>query len=190
MSYHALDARVASFPKRASKSRPAWPHRGISVSSLASAGFYYSGTQESPDSVTCFLCNKSLDGWDGDEVPLEEHESHMDKESGCPWVALLRSVDEKGRKKRNEEMLPRSRIMIMCRERTFEGAWEHDMVKGSEMICARQMAAAGFYFNPLEKGDDTASCLFCEAALGGWEPSDDPLEEHRRRFPNCYFFTS
>jgi len=40
------------------------------------------------------------------------------------------------------------------------------------------MAMAGFIYNPDPEGgvdDDTASCLYCDLELGGWEPSDDPM---------------
>jgi hypothetical protein len=41
-----------------------------------------------------------------------------------------------------------------------------------------QMAQAGFVYTPqiVASGkDDTASCLYCQIALGGWDPEDNPL---------------
>jgi len=44
-----------------------------------------------------------------------------------------------------------------------------------------QMAEAGFYHVGTEKEPDLVRCYWCRRELDGWEPTDDPLEEHRRR---------
>lgn len=51
------------------------------------------------------------------------------------------------------------------------------------------MAEAGWHYSPTKDSDDFASCAYCELSLDGWEPTDDPMEEHRRRSPECAFFT-
>ena len=38
-----------------------------------------------------------------------------------------------------------------------------------------KMADGGWYFCPSEKGDDLASCPYCNLSLDGWEPKDNPL---------------
>jgi len=43
------------------------------------------------------------------------------------------------------------------------------------------MAEAGFYHVGTEKEPDLVRCYWCRRELDGWEPTDDPLEEHRRR---------
>lgn len=67
------------------------------------------------------------------------------------------------------------------------------------------MAEAGFVYTPQEYGDDTATCVYCDTSLSGWEPEDDPLyvacslqtradaiysEEHRKRNDKCPIFTA
>ncbi|KAK4874467.1 hypothetical protein RN001_013827 [Aquatica leii] len=47
-----------------------------SAKKLAEAGFYFIGTQEEPDAVQCFFCDKALDGWDEDDDPWQEHKTH------------------------------------------------------------------------------------------------------------------
>ncbi|EFA01269.1 baculoviral IAP repeat-containing protein 5.2 [Tribolium castaneum] len=46
---------------------------------LAEAGFIFVGNSLEPDSVKCFLCNKSLDCWAEDDDPWTEHIKHSPK---------------------------------------------------------------------------------------------------------------
>ncbi|XP_047934869.2 baculoviral IAP repeat-containing protein 5 [Anser cygnoides] len=50
-----------------------------------------------------------------------------------------------------------------------------------------RMAAAGFVHCPIENGPDVAQCFFCLKELEGWEPDDDPLEEHKKHSAGCAF---
>lgn len=50
------------------------------------------------------------------------------------------------------------------------------------------MGKAGFVFRPEMDSDDRAACVYCEYGLDGWESSDDPMEEHQKRSPDCIFF--
>ncbi|KFP87275.1 Baculoviral IAP repeat-containing protein 5.1, partial [Acanthisitta chloris] len=43
------------------------------------------------------------------------------------------------------------------------------------------MAKAGFIHCPSENAPDVAKCFFCLIELEGWEPNDDPWEEHTKR---------
>ncbi|XP_049956247.1 putative inhibitor of apoptosis [Schistocerca serialis cubense] len=52
-------------------------------------------------------------------------------------------------------------------------------------LAAEEVAAAGFYF--LRRGDDAVKCFYCDVVVNKWEPSDDPLAEHRRWSPRCPF---
>ena len=49
------------------------------------------------------------------------------------------------------------------------------------------MAEAGFYYvgNPSEP--DIARCYYCRRELDGWEPTDVPWDEHKRR--ECPFIS-
>jgi Inhibitor of Apoptosis domain len=38
-----------------------------------------------------------------------------------------------------------------------------------------QMALAGFVHTPQSPADDTATCLYCNISLSGWEEDDEPL---------------
>ncbi|NWT65691.1 BIRC5 protein, partial [Prunella himalayana] len=52
-----------------------------------------------------------------------------------------------------------------------------------------RMAAAGFVHRPSENSPDVAQCFFCLKELEGWEPDDDPLEEHKKHSPACGFLS-
>lgn len=74
---------------------------------------------------------------------------------------------------RTSRMCPLVRLDLHAsRELTFElGRWRHKHIFS---ISAAQMAAAGFYYWPLNPQDDTAMCFQCDLALDGWEPTDNP----------------
>uniref|UniRef100_A0A8D0DKR1 Baculoviral IAP repeat-containing protein 5 n=1 Tax=Salvator merianae TaxID=96440 RepID=A0A8D0DKR1_SALMN len=50
-----------------------------------------------------------------------------------------------------------------------------------------RMAEAGFIHCPSENAPDVAQCFMCFKELEGWEPEDDPREEHQKHSPNCAF---
>ncbi|EXJ82802.1 hypothetical protein A1O3_06617 [Capronia epimyces CBS 606.96] len=48
-----------------------------------------------------------------------------------------------------------------------------------------ELARAGFYFKPSSSSNDNTICFLCERALGGWEPDDDPVQEHLKHSDDC-----
>uniref|UniRef100_A0A8C5YEN2 Baculoviral IAP repeat-containing protein 5 n=1 Tax=Microcebus murinus TaxID=30608 RepID=A0A8C5YEN2_MICMU len=51
------------------------------------------------------------------------------------------------------------------------------------------MAEAGFIHCPTENEPDLAQCFFCFKELEGWEPDDDPIEEHKKHSSGCAFLS-
>ncbi|KAM6071066.1 baculoviral IAP repeat-containing protein 5.1-like isoform 1-T1 [Chlamydotis macqueenii] len=51
-----------------------------------------------------------------------------------------------------------------------------------------KMARAGFIHCPNTNEPDVAKCFFCLIELEGWEPDDDPREEHTKRH-SCGFLS-
>lgn len=51
---------------------------------------------------------------------------------------------------------------------------------------AMKMAEAGF-FHSANDSVDVARCFVCLKELEGWEPEDNPFEEHRKHSPKCEF---
>ncbi|KAL1122338.1 hypothetical protein AAG570_003743 [Ranatra chinensis] len=46
-----------------------------------------------------------------------------------------------------------------------------------------KLAQAGFY--KIEHTNDGTVCYYCEKELDGWEPEDDPYEEHKAHSGRC-----
>ncbi|KAK3751024.1 hypothetical protein RRG08_044602 [Elysia crispata] len=67
------------------------------------------------------------------------------------------------------------------RLKTFE-SWPNE-VNGK--CTPEKLAQAGFYFLPCEDSPDNVCCIFCTKELDGWEPDDDPLEEHKKHSKTC-----
>lgn len=51
------------------------------------------------------------------------------------------------------------------------------------------MSVAGWHYLSFSPSDDSVQCTYCEKSLSGFEKGDDPIEEHRRRVPDCPFFS-
>ncbi|KAM0325818.1 hypothetical protein ACHAQA_007120 [Verticillium albo-atrum] len=189
-----FDGRKASFEKKvpAPKRRGSaatktaktlsWPHaKYLSPDSLARAGFSWCPLDGSPDNVQCFLCNKSLDGWEEGDDPLDEHVKHAPQ---CGWAICAAIEAGYGVFGKEDPNLPH---MIEARKATFAGLWPHDGKRGWKCK-TKQLAEAGWKWTPMGEYDDMATCAYCELALDGWEQGDKPLDEHMSRSPDCPFF--
>ncbi|KAG5361950.1 Protein bir1 [Yarrowia sp. C11] len=179
----AYTERLASFedarlPRR--KKKVQWPHEHPDPEQLAKAGFYFNPRIDSPDNVTCFLCECSLDGWELDDCPLREHLEHS---RGCSWATIL---SKDWQKEKNHD--PHCKENIGMRLTTFDSKWPLEKKRG--WPTSLKLAEAGFYFAPTVAEEDLVVCAYCDISLDGWERTDDPLHEHERRRPECYFFTS
>lgn len=51
-----------------------------------------------------------------------------------------------------------------------------------DFIRPDQLASAGFYYLNI---DDQVKCAFCGGIIAHWEQNDQPLQEHRKFFPDC-----
>ncbi|KAI9722108.1 MAG: hypothetical protein M1828_004922 [Chrysothrix sp. TS-e1954] len=176
--------RRASSVKKKKANTASWPHESPSPEELAKAGFYYKPTGTSTDNVVCFLCNKSLDGWEEGDNPTSEHLRNV---PGCGW-AINMGIERRSQDEDREEMNPMDDEMIEARRATFQDSWPHEHRKGWK--CKTQkMVEAGWSYSPLPEADDCVHCFYCGVSLDGWEPKDDPWEEHKRRAPQCGFFS-
>ncbi|KAL4253018.1 hypothetical protein ABKN59_002195 [Abortiporus biennis] len=196
-SFKSTKRTKASSSKSTSSKWPHPPTFKANPNSLAEAGFYFNPSVECPDSVTCFMCGKELDTWDQYDDPFDIHWEKCGFK--CPWAAtrcgLKSDLDGDGVTIRiiDPTRQPNSKTMERARLDTFtmHKLWPHDSVK-SHGASSKKMARAGFVYTPEAVGDDTATCLYCNTALSGWDKDDDPLEEHRKRVlksdVSCAFF--
>ncbi|KAJ5332825.1 hypothetical protein MYU51_009001 [Penicillium brevicompactum] len=159
-----------------------WPHQRPSPAELAHAGFYYKPYETNPDNTTCFECHRALDGWEEDDNPITEHLKHA---PDCGW-AILMDIQQNSSNPASIEDPTGDRI-TQARQSTFGEAWPHDGKRG--WVCqSEKMVEGGWYFCPTDESDDLASCAYCKLSLDGWEPKDDPFDEHYRRSSDCSFF--
>lgn len=184
MEFAILETRVNSYAPPTKRSKAGWPHKSPTVADLAKAGFFYQPAA-GKDNVECFMCARQLDGWEADDDPLQEHLKHG---SDCAW-ALLMSIEQEGEYDDTTMEDPTGEHIADARRNTFESiGWPHESKKG--WVCKiDKMVEAGWYFAPTTECEDYTSCVYCKLSLDGWEPKDDPFEEHYRRSPNCPFFT-
>lgn len=142
--------------------------------------------------MQCFLCGVKLDGWEAEDDALAEHLAHS---ATCVWAqALYAGLAAR----QNDDAVnadPMSEDQITARRGTFEhnNEWPHENKKGWKCKI-QKMVEAGFCHDPApivsgeEDDGDGVTCFYCTLSLDGWEPKDDPLQEHKRRTPDCAFF--
>ncbi|OSS54513.1 hypothetical protein B5807_00058 [Epicoccum nigrum] len=175
--------RTSTKSKKApSKSKNAWPLALPSAHDLAFAGFVWKPTTASPDNVQCFACHCQLDGWEENDVPAFEHLTHS---PSCGFAVVTCIRLRSGDPGRSEDD-PISDAMMQARRDTFTAEWPLDSSEGYPSI--EQLVAAGWYYDPTLEYPDGATCAYCSLSLDEWDIGDDPLEEHRRRTPDCLFF--
>ncbi|KXJ88209.1 hypothetical protein Micbo1qcDRAFT_197454 [Microdochium bolleyi] len=191
--FFAVDTRLESFQasksaakrKSTAKGKAAkpltWPHKQLDPVDLARAGFYFDPTPEQPDNVVCFLCERRLGGWEDGDNPFEEH---LRLSPNCGWAIV--SAIEIGLGDYCEDD-PAHPQMVEARKATFADRWPHEGKKGWKCK-TKQLVEAGWKYTPAPGYEDMATCTYCSLALDGWEPKDNPMNEHYKRSPDCKFF--
>jgi hypothetical protein len=91
---------------------------------MAKAGFFFYPTQENPDNTICFLCKRSIVGWERGDNPFIEH---LTLSPDCGW-AVVASIDAQNEVLCQEN--PLSARMIEARKATFADRWPHEGKKG------------------------------------------------------------
>ncbi|KAI1379486.1 hypothetical protein F4677DRAFT_409343 [Hypoxylon crocopeplum] len=191
--YFTYDGRLASFklaqpvarrPSNAKGKAPkpiAWPHKQLDPVHFAQAGFHFQPTPGAPDNTVCFLCLKALAGWEENDSPVEEH---LRLSPHCGWAIVSAIEAGLGDYALDD---PSDTQMTAARKATFGGRWPHEGKRGWKCK-TKQLVEAGWKYTPTAESDDMATCTYCSLALDGWEPKDNPLDEHYKRSPDCQFF--
>ncbi len=91
---------------------------------FASAGFYFEPTPQAPDNTICFLCLKSIAGWEENDSPVEEH---LRLSPHCGW-AIVAAIDASLGDYALDD--PCERGMVEARKATFGGRWPHEGKRG------------------------------------------------------------
>lgn len=187
--------RLQSFTEgvKVGKSLKQWSNTKPEVNHLVDCGFYYSPSKKHPDQVTCFWCGKK-------ERNLEQVESmsryHLSNQPGCPFSLIASLLEQyivdsdKETFWQRLEKVPRAVYdphcsqSVLLRTATFKNLWEFK----TGPVSAKNLAAAGFYYSPVEPGSDRVICMYCDCPLEEWDALDNPLEEHKKNsFSYCYF---
>lgn len=128
-----------------------------------------------------------LDGWEAEDDPLKEHLAHS---ANCLWAMSL-NAGISAQSDSDNEHDPMADELADARRGTFGDAWPHEAKRGWKCKIQR-MIEAGWCYDPTDADEDDrdgVTCFYCNLSLDGWEPKDDPMEEHRRRSPECAFFS-
>ena len=75
--------------------------------------------------MTCFCCEKSLDGWEEGDNPYSEH---LHFSSDCAWAILM--AIEQGVNEELQKEDPMSERMQEARRQTFRDQWPHERKRG------------------------------------------------------------
>ncbi|KIW24101.1 uncharacterized protein PV07_09835 [Cladophialophora immunda] len=183
MEYATYESRLATFEPPSKRSKLGWPHKTPTPEELARAGFYYKPSSASNDNTICYLCERQLDGWEPDDDPAGEHLKHS---GDCGW-AILMSTGQDAQRDISTMEDPTGQLFADARRATFAVGWPHESKRGWRCK-VEKMVEAGWHFAPIPESEDYVSCAFCKLSLDGWEPKDDPFDEHYRRSPGCPFF--
>lgn len=85
--YYMMEShRIATFQS--------WPfdeNSSCSIRKMAEAGFYWCGNALEKDTVACFVCDKTLHGWEPTDNPWKEHAKHAPQ---CFFVKKKRPEGE------------------------------------------------------------------------------------------------
>lgn len=189
---------------------PLPPSHSVTPTSLAAAGFYFAPQEGAEDNVTCFLCHKSLGGWEAGDTALAEHVAHSVKKPGQVKNACAFALLCSGGDRMRELGFSEEKDLTKLRKDTFgkkaDKWWPLEGKKGYPK--AAEMVAAGFYRCSAEQGDDMVRCSYCRLELKDWSQNDDPRsvlmlllfrlrlisesgsdrEFHQSASPTCAFF--
>lgn len=180
-----------------SKIRKKWDFSHLSSDHMADSGFYYTPSKAHPEQVTCFWCNKK-------EYTFGSIDSicqfHHDNNPHCLYSTIslclekfVKATDKSsywqqlGGDYGPDIIEPLCEESLLLRKATFKDLWKFDRSLNTK-VTSRGLAEAGFYYSPVEKGDDRVICMYCDCPLSDWALEDDPLTEHSRNsFEYCYF---
>ena len=192
---HLTSARLKSFLTGGGK---LWPHpvndawQQVTPETLSQAGFYFAPdpAEQESDCVQCYMCQKTLDGWQCNDDPRVEHARHS---AECPLVLLDAGTMGNGKKVSGEKTtatVPTTIQLQEARLATFGTDWWPHGGNGDSKLSKQSMASAGFILTPSDDYPDLCKCLHCGLSLDGWETGDDPVVEHLKRKESCTFFSS
>ncbi|XP_028570914.2 E3 ubiquitin-protein ligase XIAP [Podarcis muralis] len=189
-------------------------HCPISSSTLAQAGFFYTGEG---DKVKCFSCHAVIEGWQNGDSAVGRHRTVS---PNCKFINAIKILKNDTHSvfpncsHRTEISLaadspqppldPSSDLYADYLLRSGQvvdlsgSLYPRNPAMCSEearlrsfhnwpshtLITPKELAHAGLYYTGT---GDEVECFCCGGKLKNWEPSDRAWSEHRRHFPRCFF---
>ncbi|XP_030001254.1 E3 ubiquitin-protein ligase XIAP [Sphaeramia orbicularis] len=156
-----------------------WPTTApVRPRDLAEAGLYYLGKN---DQVQCFCCGGMLGAWEVGDSAWGEHNKHF---PNCFFILghdvgnipFQRGIEEEEGGSSQHANTHVSMGSYEERLDSFAGV-QHP-------IDPERLARAGFYSTGT---GDRVLCFCCGGGLKGWQPEEDPWEEHAKHYPGCRF---
>ncbi|XP_068181619.1 E3 ubiquitin-protein ligase XIAP isoform X2 [Antennarius striatus] len=154
-----------------------WPsNASVRPQDLAQAGLFYLGKS---DRVQCFCCGGMLGGWEEGDTAWGEHTKHF------PYCFFILGHDVGNipfhgtSEHHSSGGNARAHVLMGSFEERL-----HSFQNVQHPIDKERLARAGFYSTGT--GDKTL-CFCCGGGLKGWQPDEDPWEEHAKHYPGCRF---
>ncbi|XP_073343475.1 E3 ubiquitin-protein ligase XIAP [Pagrus major] len=161
------------------KTFSSWPSSApVRPRDLAQAGLHYIGES---DRVQCFCCGGMLGGWEAGDIAWGEHAKHF------PYCFFILGHDVGNipfQGGMEEEECSSSQN---ASTRVQMGRFEERLGSFAGVqhpIDPERLARAGFYSTGT---GDKVLCFRCGGGLKGWQPEEDPWEEHAKHYPGCSF---
>ncbi|KAM8909303.1 E3 ubiquitin-protein ligase XIAP isoform 1-T2 [Spinachia spinachia] len=156
-----------------------WPSNApVRPRDLAQAGLYYLGHT---DRVQCFCCGGMLAGWEVGDTAWEEHNKHF------PNCFFILGHDVGNVPLQGEAVEEESGCRQHASARVPMGSFEERLGSFAgvlHQVDHERLARAGFYSTGT---GDRVLCFRCGGGLKGWQPEEDPWEEHAKHYPGCSF---
>ncbi|XP_019343325.1 E3 ubiquitin-protein ligase XIAP isoform X1 [Alligator mississippiensis] len=186
----------------------------VSASTLARAGFFYTGEG---DKVKCFSCQATVEGWEHGDSAVGRHKNISSdcnfltgfnclkndmhpilqncqlRIENCSGNSSLQHAFDSSSDLRADYLLRTGQVVDMS-----DALYPRNPAMCSEEarlrsfhnwpnyvpLTPKELASAGMYYSGI---DDQVECFCCGGKLKNWEPCDRALSEHKRHFPRCFF---
>ncbi|KAM4707160.1 baculoviral IAP repeat-containing protein 1-like [Discoglossus pictus] len=147
---------------------------------MASAGFYFTGTERS---VQCFCCGLVFCATSVRTSPYENHCKNN------PTCGFIQGKDIGNIPKYDVRVQSITKVQMNLQDYELEESRLNSFSYWPfyARIQPAVLACAGFYFTGRK---DTVQCFSCAGCLGNWEENDDPWREHAKWFPECRFLSN
>ncbi|XP_051825215.1 E3 ubiquitin-protein ligase XIAP [Antechinus flavipes] len=188
----------------------------VSASTLARAGFIYTGEG---DTVKCFSCQAAVDRWQFGDSAVGRHRKVSPNCGFINGFCFDRNAPQFPNPiAQNCQYRPENCSMNLSHfvlERPLETYKEYLLRRGQVIdvadtifprnpaMCSEEARLRSFrnwpeyiHLTPEELAsaglyylgiDDQVQCFCCGGKLKNWEPCDRAMSEHRRHFPKCFF---